>query len=163
MTGTHWPEVARIYQEGIDSGHATFESSPPKSWQEWSEKRIPACSLVATDGEGVLGWAALSPSSDRCVYAGVAEVSIYVSWTARGRGIGSKLLAELICLSEESNIWTLQTGIFPENEASLHLHAKHGFRQVGIREKLGKMGYGPCQGQWRDVGFLERRSQVAGV
>ncbi len=157
-----WLEVAAIYQEGIATGHATFALSPPASWEEWCKGKINACSLVAHEDDVILGWAALSAVSTRKVYAGVAEVSIYIKASARGRGVASRLMAALIERSEAHGIWTLQAGIFPENIASLRLHFKHGFREVGRRERLGKMEHGPLQGQWRDVILLERRSAVVG-
>jgi len=162
MTVSDWPHVSRIYQEGIDTGNATFATAPPASWDDWCMGKINSCSLVARDDNVVVGWAALSPTSNRKVYAGVAEVSVYVGSTARGRGVGSLLLQELIRTSEANGFWTLQAGIFPENEASLHLHFKHGFRVVGLREKLGRMELGDFAGKWRDVMFLERRSKVVG-
>ena len=158
MTAHDWPAVAAIHAEGIATGHATFAGAPPASWEEWSAGKINSCSLVACAGEKILGWTVLSPMSARKVYAGVAEVSVYVGAHARGRGVGARLLAALIAHSEAQGIWTLQAGIFPENEASLRLHLKHGFREVGRRERLGKMEHGPMQGQWRDVILLERRS-----
>lgn len=112
--------------------------------------------------DSVVGWACLTPVSDRCVYAGVAEVSVYVAAAARGRGVGDALMADLIERSEVAGIWTLQAGIFPENQSSIALHMRHGFRQVGRRERIGKMTHGPCAGQWRDTLLLERRSAVAG-
>jgi phosphinothricin acetyltransferase len=163
MSESDWPAVRAIYRQGIDTGHATFETHPPKTWEAWYKSRIASCCLVARAGEAALGWAALTPVSSRCVYAGVAEVSIYIAGTARGCGVGSLLLGELIRCSETNGLWMLQAGIFPENDASIHLHKKHGFRQVGLRERLGKMSFGPCQGQWRDVMLLERRSQVVGI
>ena len=158
-----WPQVEAIYTEGIQTGHATFASAPPVSWGEWCQNKIAACGLVAKDNDQICGWAALSLISNRAVYAGVAEVSVYVSANARGKGVGSLLLRELIRTSEANGIWTLQAGIFPENQASLSLHWKHGFRQVGIREKMGKMTFGPYQGRWRDVVLLERRSRIVGI
>jgi phosphinothricin acetyltransferase len=163
MTEVDWPIVANIYQEGIDTGNATFASHPPQSWAAWCQGKIGSCSLVARENDKILGWAALSPVSNRSVYAGVAEVSIYISSNARGRRIGSLLLQALIHQSEDNGIWTLQAVIFPENEVSLQLHIRHGFRLVGRRERLGKMEFGPYQGQWRDVVFLERRSNVVGI
>ena len=165
MTASHWAGVSRIYQEGIDTGQATFALAPPASWDEWCRGKINSCSLVARDEDNheIVGWAALSPVSSRAVYAGVAEVSIYVGTPARGQGVGSVLLQELIHLSEMNGIWTLQAGIFPENQASLQLHLKHGFRVVGLREKLGRMECGEFKGQWRDVMLLERRSQIVGI
>jgi len=162
MTSSDWPHVFRIYQEGIDTGNATFATQPPASWDTWCKDKITSCSLVARNNDEVIGWAALSPVSSRTVYAGLAEVSVYVSSTARCTGVGSLLMQELIRTSEANGIWTLQAGIFPENEASLQLHFKHGFRVVGLREKLGRMAFGEMAGQWRDVMLLERRSNAAG-
>lgn len=153
-----WPEVRRIYVEGIATGNATFESEPP-DWEAFDAGRLRAPRLVAEDQEGgVLGWAVLSGVSSRCVYGGVAEVSVYVAEDARGRGVGSALLAELVRRSEEAGLWMLQAGIFPENRATLALHAKHGFREVGRRERIGRM-----DGRWRDTLLLERRSRVVGA
>lgn len=163
MVAANWPQVALIYREGIETGHSTFAPAPPAIWEEWCSNKIAVCSLVAKENHDILGWAALSPISPRAVYAGVADVSIYVGANARGKGVGSLLLRELIRTSEANGIWTLQAGIFPENRASLSLHSKHDFRQVGIREKMGKMTFGPYQGRWRDVVLLERRSKVVGV
>jgi len=164
MAAADWPEVAAIYREGIATGHATFASEPPGSFAAWNESRLPEHSLVARDATGgMLGWVCLSKVSDRCVYAGVAEHSIYVAAAARGRGVGHGLLRALIAGSEAAGIWTLQSGIFPENTPSLTLHARHGFRVVGRRERVGKMTFGPLAGQWRDTVLLERRSTVAGV
>jgi L-amino acid N-acyltransferase YncA len=162
MTASDWPEVSRIYQEGINTGNATFATAPPASWDAWCKGKINSCSLVARDGNAVVGWAALSPTSGRAVYAGVAEVSVYVGTQAHGKGVGSLLLEKLIQTSEANGIWTLQAGIFPENQASLRLHFKHGFREVGRREKLGRMEFGEQAGKWRDVMLLERRSKVVG-
>jgi len=163
MTEVHWPEVQAVYQAGIDTGHATFESSPPKTWDSWRQHHINELSLVALDGSAVIGWASLTPSSGRCVYAGVAEVSVYVAPDAKGRGVGRQLLAALIEGSEAKNIWTLQAGIFPENVPSVALHVALGFERIGLRRRLGKMSYGPLAGQWRDVLSLERRSTRAGI
>ena len=152
-----WPEVRRIYQEGIATGDATFETEPP-SWEAFDGGRLPEPRLVAEVGDGmVVGWAVLSPVSSRCVYGGVAEVSVYVAEEVRGRGVGTALLGELVRRSEDSGLWTLQAGIFPENRATVALHRKHGFREVGRRERIGKMG-----GRWRDTLLLERRSEVVG-
>jgi phosphinothricin acetyltransferase len=144
-----WPAVAAIYAEGIATGNATFQTEVP-SWEAWDGSHLPE-RLVAEEGGEVLGWAALSRVSDRCCYAGVAEGSVYVS--ERGRGIGRVLLSELVARSEHAGIWTIQTGIFPENQASLRLHEGCGFRRVGVRERLGRL-----DGVWRDVVLLERRS-----
>lgn len=162
MTTSHGAEVLRIYQEGIETGHATFEGRAP-TWLGFDAKYRPDCRLVALSGDQLLGWAALSPISQRKVYEGVAEVSVYVATTAHGRGIGRALLEAVIASSEEAGIWTLQAGIFPENEASLRLHKACGFRSYGTREKVGCMPIGPMAGQWRDVIRLERRSKLVGV
>ncbi len=156
MSANDWTEVRRIYQEGIATGHATFQLDPP-SWQEWDRAHIAACRLVARSTRGVMGWAALSLTSNRAVYAGVAEVSIYIGQSYRGRGVGRRLLNRLIIASEEHGLWTLQAGIFPENQSSLALHRKSGFREVGRRERIGQL-----HGLWRDVILLERRSLVVG-
>jgi L-amino acid N-acyltransferase YncA len=152
-----WGDVRRIYLEGIATGNATFETQAP-SWENWSASHRNDCRLVAREGNNVLGWAALSPVSDRCVYGGVAEVSVYVAASARGRGLGRKLLESLIESSESAGIWTLQAGIFPENTASIAVHEACGFRAVGVRERLGQLA-----GRWRDVMLLERRSARVGV
>lgn len=152
-----WERVSKIYIEGIETGNATFETDIP-SWNSWVSAHISECSIVARNGDNILGWAALSPTSKRKVYSGVAEVSVYVSENYRKKGIGLALFKKLIALSEENGIWTLQAGIFPENKASVDLHKKCGFRIVGIREKLGKM-----DGIWRDVVLMERRSEKVGI
>lgn len=157
LTAEHWDAVRDIYIEGIATGHATFQQSAPE-WPEWNGGHLPGCRLVALRNDEVLGWAALSSVSGRCVYAGVAEVSVYVAQTARGMGVGCALLTRLIAESEAAGIWTLQAGIFPENVASIRLHTKAGFRIVGTRERLGSMN-----GRWRDVILLERRSTVTGI
>jgi L-amino acid N-acyltransferase YncA len=153
MTPADWEDVRRIYAEGIATGNATLETSPP-SWETWDAAHRKECRLVARGAGGeMLGWAALSPVSERCAYGGVAEVSVYVADSARGRGVGRALLSELVRVSEDAGLWTLQAGIFPENAASIAMHHRCGFRTVGLREKLGKLG-----GVWRDVVLLERRS-----
>jgi phosphinothricin acetyltransferase len=157
MTASDWTSVRTIYLEGIATGDATFETDAP-AWERWDAIHRPNCRLVARSGDAVLGWAALSPVSGRCVYAGVAEVSVYVGTTHRGRGIGRRLLSGLIDLSEQQGIWTLQAGVFPENRASLALHQQCGFREVGRREKIGQV-----HGKWRDVILLERRSRRIGT
>ncbi len=162
MTSDDWGQVRSIYLEGIATGHSTFEADAP-DWEKWNSDHLPEPRLVARAGERVLGWAALSPVSGRCVYSGVAEVSLYVGAQYRSEGIGSALLAALIDASERAGIWTLQGGIFPENTASLALVKKHGFREVGRREKVGRMTYGELTRTWRDVILVERRSNVAGV
>lgn len=148
-----WGLVKAIYDEGMQSGNATFETSAG-SWEKWDTDHMQEPRLVCEMRVPVVGWAALSPVSDRCAYGGVADVSVYVSAGARGHGIGSALLKRLVEESESQGLWTLQAGIFPENEASIHLHKKAGFRIVGTREKLGKM-----DGRWRDVVLMERRSE----
>lgn len=152
-----WDAVRAIYAEGIATGNATFETQVT-TWEDWDAGHLPTCRLVARKGERIAGWAALSPVSGRCVYAGVTEVSIYVAADARGQGVGKALLAALVEASEQEGIWTLQAGIFPENEASIVLHKRCGFRVVGRRERLGQM-----DGVWRDVLLMERRSDVVGV
>jgi L-amino acid N-acyltransferase YncA len=151
-----------VYEEGIAIGHATSEVKAP-AWEEWDTGHLPRPRLVARVGDCIVGWAALSPVFGRCVYAGVAEISLYVGAKHRGQGVGSALLAALIEASEAAGIWTLQGGIFPENAASLALVKKHGFREVGRRERLGKMTYGDLAGAWRDVILVERRSSVTGL
>ncbi len=163
MTERHWPDVRAIYQAGIDTGHATFATAPPANWDAWQEVHFTNLSIVAVKGMVVLAWAALSPVSRRAVYAGVAEVSIYVASDAMGQGIGRQLLSTLIERSEAENIWTLQSGVFPENGASLALHRGTGFEPVGLRRRIGKMASGPFAGRWRDVLLLERRSSKVGI
>lgn len=152
-----WPEVAAIYEAGIGIGNATFETEVP-SWEDWDAAHLAAHRLVAVAEGAVVAWAALSPVSDRCVYEGVAENSIYVAPQAHGRGVGRALLTRLVEEAERAGIWTIQTGIFPENEASIALHLRCGFRIVGTRERLGRH-----HGVWRDVLLLERRSKEAGL
>jgi len=155
LTKDYWPSVKDIYEEGIATGNATFQSSAP-TWDEWNTSHVEKARIIAVDdNDEILGWAALTPVSGRCVYAGVGEVSVYVSANARGKGVGKALLNELIRQSEENGFWTLTAGIFPENEASLKIHRNAGFKVLGIREKIGKMN-----GQWRDTVLLERRSTV---
>ncbi|WP_240641221.1 GNAT family N-acetyltransferase [Nocardioides ferulae] len=163
LAAADWPAVGTIYAAGIATGHATFESAPP-SWPEFDDSRLPGHRHVAVDGSGrVLGWAAAVPVSDRCVYAGVVEHSVYVDPDARGRGVGRLLLDALVASTEAAGIWTIQSGVFPENSASLALHAAAGFRVVGTRRRVGRMAHGPLAGQWRDVVLLERRSTRVGV
>jgi L-amino acid N-acyltransferase YncA len=151
-----WPAVRAIYEDGIRGGNATFETETP-SWERWDAAR-PELRLVAERDGAVVGWAALSPVSDRCCYEGVGDVSVYVAESARGSGVGRTLLEALVERSEQSGYWTLTAGVFPENEASIRLHKACGFRQVGVRERLGEL-----RGVWRDVVLLERRSPVVGV
>ncbi len=157
LQSSDWPAVRAIYLEGIATGNATFEQSAPE-WEKWDASHLANARIVARSDGAVLGWAALSPVSGRCVYSGVAEVSVYVAERARGRGVGRELLSHLVADSESSGIWSLQAGIFPENTASIHLHSSAGFRIVGTRERLGLMN-----GTWRDVVLMERRSAVVGV
>jgi len=152
MTPADWPAVRTIYNEGIATRNATFITASPE-WPEWDGGHLQSCRLVADDAGRVMGWAALSPVSSRCVYAGVAEVSVYVAAAAQGRGIGRALLAALVEASEADKLWTLQAGILPENVGSVAIHERCGFRLVGRREKLGRM-----DGVWRDVLLMERRS-----
>lgn len=152
-----WEQVAEIYLQGILTGNATFQQEVP-SWEEWDKAHLKTCRVVAELHHKVIGWAALTSVSDRCVYGGVAEVSVYVSSDFSGKNIGTQFLDQLIKESEKNGIWTLQAGIFPENKASYRIHEKLGFRKVGYREKIGKMN-----GRWRDTVLLERRSKVAGV
>ena len=160
MRPEDWPHVRRIYEQGIATGHATFESHAP-DWPAWGSAHLELCRWVAEEhetglrGEPILGWAALALVSSRQVYSGVAEVSLYVAEAARGRGVGRALLERLVSSSEEAGFWTLEAGIFPENRASVALHQACGFRILGTREKLGRM-----HGRWRDVLLLERRSPV---
>ena len=150
-----WPAVREIYAAGIATGDATFEEEPP-SWHDFDGHRLPTLRFVAMDAAGaVVGWVAAAAVSDRCVYAGVIEHSVYVDPARRGRGVGRLLLDHLIAASEAAGIWTIQSGIFPENAASRALHARCGFREVGIRERLGRH-----RGRWRDVVMVERRSST---
>ncbi|SIR17941.1 GNAT family N-acetyltransferase [Halanaerobium kushneri] len=158
MKNSDWEDVKRIYIQGIKTGNSTFETEAP-DWENWDQGHIKECRLVARSSGSVIGWAALSPISSRCVYRGVAELSIYIDQDYRGNGIGKTLLKEIIKLSEEEGFWTLQSGIFVENKASLKLHKKFEFREVGVREKIGKMK----NGSWRDVALLERRSKKVGT
>lgn len=153
MLPKHWPEVERIYQDGIDTNQATFETQTP-SWKAWDAGHLLTPRLVAkANDDFILGWAALSPISKREVYRGVAEVSIYIDVKNLGQGIGKKLLTSLISQSEAAGIWMLQAVTFPENEASVRLHEKLGFRLVGQRERIAQQ-----HGVWRDTVILERRS-----
>jgi len=151
-----WPPVKKIYEEGIATGNATFQQEVPE-WEEWDKSHLQHSRIVAKQNDEVVGWAALTPVSGRCVYAGVAEVNVYVSGKARGNGIGKRLLQQLIHESEVNGIWTMQAGIFPENIASIKIHEKAGFRILGTRERIGQMN-----GVWRDTVFMERRSSIIG-
>jgi L-amino acid N-acyltransferase YncA len=157
MNATDWEQVRAIYLEGIATGNATFETQAP-SWEAWDQAHLHFARLVARDGERVLGWAALSPVSKRSVYRGVAELTVSVAESARGQGIGRALLEALIGESEQSGIWTLQAAIMVENAASIQLHLRCGFREVGRRERIGKLN-----GVWRDTLLFERRSDKVGV
>jgi len=157
LTARDWPRVREIYAEGIATGNATFETEPP-SWDAWDAGHLEAPRLVAEIGGTVVAWAALAPVSRRAVYAGVADVSIYVSADARGQGVGRVLLDALVLAAEDAGLWTLQAGIFPENASSIALHERCGFRTVGRRERIGAM-----HGRWRDVMLMERRSGRTGT
>ena len=156
LKAEHWPEVRRIYLEGIATRQATFEQMAP-SWEEWDASHHTFGRVVAAEEGRIHGWAALAPVSRRAVYSGVAEISVYISADARGRGLGRRLLEHVIAESEINGIWTLQAGIFPENIASLTAHQRCGFREVGYRERIGKM-----DDTWRNTLLLERRSQIVG-
>jgi len=157
MAEKNWDDVARIYNAGIATKNATFEKQAP-DWISWDDSHRKDCRLVAKIADKIVGWAALSKVSGRCIYSGVAEVSIYIDTEYRGRGIGDRLLKTLIEESEAHGIWTLQSGMFPENESSIRLHQKNGFRVVGTRERIGKM-----DDRWRDTVLLERRSKIIGI
>jgi L-amino acid N-acyltransferase YncA len=156
LRAEHWPGVARIYAGGITTGNATFETEVP-TWERFDSSHLPEHRFVAVREGEVLGWVAVGRVSDRCVYGGVVENSVYVAEGARGQGIGLLLLERLVASTEAAGIWTIETGIFPENEASLRLHERVGFEVVGRRKRLGKL-----HGVWRDVLMLERRSDVVG-
>ena len=153
----HWLQVRQIYLQGIATGQATFQQDAPE-WPLWDEGHLPHSRLVAVVADNVIGWAALSPVSARPVYRGVAEVSVYVGEACRGKGLGHQLLQELVQQSEQNGIWTLQSSIFPENKASVHIHEKCGFRLMGRRERIGQLN-----GVWRDTVILERRSKTVGI
>ena len=157
MTADDWKNVSEIYRQGIETGNATFQQEIP-TYTDWDNGHLKNCRIVAIKDNEVAGWAALTPVSGRCVYAGVAEVSVYVSDKNRGHKIGHKLLEKLIIESENEKLWTLQAGIFPENIASLKIHEALGFRKIGHRERIGQMN-----GIWRDIILLERRSKLIGI
>lgn len=155
---SHWEQVRQIYLDGIATGHATFETSAP-SWAQWDANHLKPGRIVAVSAESgdVVGWAALNPVSARTVYSGVAEVSVYVAKDTQQAGVGKALLTSLVKASEQNGLWTLQASVFPENVASLALHKSCGFREVGIRERIGCLN-----GVWRDTVLLERRSTLTG-
>jgi L-amino acid N-acyltransferase YncA len=157
MTPADWSQVRAIYLEGLATGNATFQTEAP-SWEAWDAGHLPNCRLVVRRGEDVIGWAALSLGSARPCYAGVAEVSVYVAASARGQAVGDALMRTLVETSEAHGIWTLWSSIFPENVASIRLHLRHGFREVGRRERIAQL-----QSVWRDTVVLERRSVVVGL
>ena len=157
MLPSHGKYVLAIYEEGIATGNASFQTNAPL-WEEWDAAHAVKPRLVIVEGDTVFGWAAITPVSGRCVYAGVGEVSIYIRTAARGKGFGKQLLQALIEESEKENYWTLQAGIFPENASSLAIHTSCGFRILGTRERIGKMN-----GVWRDTVLLERRSDKTGI
>ena len=158
MTPSDWSQVASIYEQGIATGFATFETTVP-DYDSWDGAHIQECRLVAASEDKILGWAALSPVSSRCVYGGVAEVSVYIHENTRGKGIGKSLMQQLIQESEKAGYWTIQSGIFPENKASIQLHEKVGFRFMGKRERIGKT----TDGIWKDNLLFERRSKIIGI
>lgn len=157
MTPEDWDDVAEIYRQGIRTGVATFETNVP-TWTQWNDSHLADCRFILENKGRIAGYSALTPVSSRCVYRGVAEVSIYVAASARGQGVGRALLAHLIPASEQSNLWTLQASIMAANERSIKLHTFCGFRQVGYRERIGEIN-----GIWHDVVLMERRSQTVGV
>ncbi|MBW2622608.1 MAG: N-acetyltransferase [Deltaproteobacteria bacterium] len=157
MKAEDWPAVKAIYQQGIDTGNATFETSVPE-WRVWDRNHLDICRLVAREAEAITGWVALSRVSIRDAYAGVCEVSVYIAPETRGSGVGTMLLNALVHESERNGIWTLEARIFPENTTSLKLHGSCGFREVGIHERIGRMS-----GTWRNTVLMERRSKAVGT
>lgn len=158
MEKSDWPAVAEIYRQGISTGSATFQTDIPE-YAQWDSAHLDICRMIAESAGETAGWAALSPVSGRCVYRGVAEVSIYVAERFRGGGVGMSLLGEMISRSESEGIWMLQSAIIEENAASLALHEKCGFRRVGFREKIAR----DTRGRWRNTVLMEKRSRVVGV
>jgi L-amino acid N-acyltransferase YncA len=156
MRPEHWPEVSSLYEAGIATGNATFETSVPP-WEAWDTAHRQDLRFVAKEGQRIVGWAAAGSVSDRCCYGGVVEHSVYVAPDRQGAGVGLALLEILVQTAERLGVWTIQSGVFPENTASLALHQRCGFRIVGTRERLGRL-----DGQWRDVLLLERRSSIIG-
>jgi phosphinothricin acetyltransferase len=162
MTHADWAAVEDIYREGIEAGNATFEPTAP-TWQAFDTGKVRVGRLVAVDDtHAVVGWVAASPVSSREVYHGVVEHSVYVAERAQGRGVGKLLLNGFIATAEMSGVWTIQSSVFPENTASLRLHASAGFREVGRRERIARSSVGPWAGQWRDTVLIERRSTMNG-
>ena len=157
MQASDWEQVRHIYTEGIATGFATFETNAP-SYESWDSAHTSSCRLVAEQDGIIMGWAALSPVSSRCVYGGVGEVSVYIGAESRGKGVGKQLLEHLIAESEKAGFWTIQSGIFPENKASIKLHEKVGFRYIGKRERVGKI-----HGVWKDNLLFEKRSNNVGI
>ncbi len=153
----NFSQVAEIYRQGVETGFATFQNDIP-DWESWDKSHLPNCRIAAFEGNTMAGWAALTPVSGRCVYAGVAEVSVYVAAEFRGKGVGEFLLQNLIIKSEQAGFWTLQSGIFPENIGSIKLHEKCGFRKIGYREKVGQKN-----AVWKDNIMMERRSKIVGI
>ena len=156
MRPEHGDAVLAIFAEGIDTGHATFEHTAP-TWAEFDAAKLSDHRFVAVDGDDVLGWVAVSPTSSRPVYRGVVEDALYVTERARGRGVGRALLQTLVTSTDAADVWTIVSGIFPENVTSLALHESFGFRRLGVRERIGLMSNGPMAGRWRDVVWMERR------
>ncbi|MEE9447717.1 MAG: N-acetyltransferase family protein [Arenicellales bacterium] len=157
FTSADYPRVQAIYQQGIEGGHATFETKI-KTWEAWDKASAKSARLVVTTQDEVVAWACLSDVSNRCVYEGVGETSLYIDNAFQGQGIGLKLLNALVEASEQAGYWTLQARIFPENIGSIIIHEKAGFEKFGIQKRLGKL-----QGQWRDVQLMERRSLIVGM
>ncbi len=157
MEPSDWEDVSKIYLEGIATGFATFEAKVP-SYEQWDKAHTEHCRLVAEKDGEIMGWAALSPVSSRCVYGGVGEVSVYISNKSRGKGVGKLLMEHLIKESEKAGFWTIQSGIFPENIGSIKLHEKTGFRYIGKRERVGKI-----HGVWKDNLLFEKRSEKVGI
>ena len=158
MTQDHWEQVKKIYCEGIETGIATFQTEAP-AYEQWNNSHLNFARLVACDEEKVLGWIALSSTSSRCVYSGVVEVSVYIGKDFRGKGIGKELMKEAIKQGEENGIWSFYSAIIKENIASIELHKKCGFREIGIREKIAKLS----NGKWSDTVLMEFRSKTVGV
>lgn len=157
MLATDWESVANIYKQGIDTGMATFETNVP-TFEAWDEAHMSTCRFIAESTSEIMGWVALSPVSSRCVYGGVAEISVYISENSRGKGLGKLLLEHVISASEQEGIWTLQSGIFPTNYGSIKIHEATGFRMIGKRERVGRL-----HSKWVDNVLFERRSSIVGI